>query len=123
MKLKEVVELALSPSFTDETLDYFECKMSDHRQILQEVFPEFRLRPKHNYVEHYPTLVKCFGPLLHVWTTRFEGKHRFFKRMVHDAQNFKNILKTLVVRHQQMMAYISSWCTIVFQAGNTDIQG
>lgn len=40
-ELKEVEELALCPSFTDETLDYFECKISDHRQVLLEVFPEF----------------------------------------------------------------------------------
>lgn len=37
MELKEVVELALCPSFTDESLDYFECKIGDHRQALLEV--------------------------------------------------------------------------------------
>ena len=95
----------MCPSFSDETLDYFVCKISDHRQILQEAFPELRLRPKHHYVEHYPTLVKCFGPLVHVWTMRFEGKHHFFKSVVHDAQNFKNVLKTLAIRHQNMMAF------------------
>ncbi len=89
MDLKEMVKLALCPSFSDETVDYFVCKISDHRQILQETFPEIRLRPKHHYVEHYPTLVKCFGPLVHVWTMRFEAKHCFFKRVVHDAQNFR----------------------------------
>lgn len=36
---------------------------------------------------------------------RFEGKHRFFKRVVHDAQNLKNVLLTLARRHQYMMAY------------------
>ena len=36
---------------------------------------------------------------------RFEGKHRFFKRVVHDTQNFKNVLKTLATRHQHMVAY------------------
>lgn len=36
---------------------------------------------------------------------RFEAKHRFFKRVVHDTQNFKNVLKTLAIRHQYMMAY------------------
>lgn len=66
MELKEVVGLALCPSFTNETLDYFVIKISDHRQILKEAFPEFRLRPKHYYVEHYPRLVRCFGPLVHV---------------------------------------------------------
>uniref|UniRef100_A0A8D3CDV8 Uncharacterized protein n=1 Tax=Scophthalmus maximus TaxID=52904 RepID=A0A8D3CDV8_SCOMX len=36
---------------------------------------------------------------------RFEGKHRFFKRVIHDTHNFKNVLKTLATRHQHMMAY------------------
>lgn len=76
-------------------LDYLQCKIDDHRQALKEVFPEWRLRPKHHCVEHYPDLIKCFGPLVHLWTMRFEGKHHFFKRIVQDAQNFKNILKTM----------------------------
>lgn len=105
MELKDLVELAMCPLFTEEMLDYLSCKIDEHRQTLKEVFPEWRLRPKHHYVEHYADLIKCFGPLVHLWTMRFEGKHRFFKRVVHDAQNFKNILKTMAVRHQYMIAY------------------
>lgn len=93
------MELALCPSFTVETLDYFQSKISDHKQVLLETFPEFRLRPKHHYVVHNPTLIKCYGPLVHVWTMQFEAKRRFFKRVVHDAQDIKNILKTMAVRH------------------------
>ncbi|KAF7654703.1 hypothetical protein LDENG_00066030 [Lucifuga dentata] len=105
MDLKEDVQLVLSPSFTDESIQYMQTKISDHRQVLREVFPGFQLRPKHHYVEHYPELTKCFGPLVHLWTMRFEGKHCFFKRVIHDTHNFKNILKTLATRHQEMMAY------------------
>lgn len=36
---------------------------------------------------------------------RFEGKHIFFKKVIHDTQNYKNVLKTLATRHQYMMAY------------------
>lgn len=64
-----------------------------------------RFSPKHHFVEHYPTLIRCFGPLVHLWTMRFEGKHRFFKRVVHDTQNFKNVTSTLATRHQHMIAY------------------
>lgn len=70
---------------------------------LQLVFPDFQLFGSH--VEHYLELTKCFGLLVHLWTMRFEGKHRFFKRTIHDTHNFKNILKTLATRHQHMMAY------------------
>lgn len=36
---------------------------------------------------------------------RFQGKHRFFKRVLCEAQNFKNVPLTLADRHQKMMAY------------------
>lgn len=86
MNLKEIVQLVLSPSFTEESLQYLQTKISDHRQVLKAVFPDFNLRPKHHYIEHYPELIKCFGPLVHLWTMRFEGKHRFFKRVMHDTK-------------------------------------
>lgn len=94
MDLKEIVQLVLSPSFTEESIQYMQTKISDHRQGLQAVFPDFKLRPKHHYVEHYPELTRHFGPLVHLWTMRFEGKHRFFKRVIQDTKNFKNVLKT-----------------------------
>ncbi|KAK0148422.1 hypothetical protein N1851_011247 [Merluccius polli] len=109
MDLKDIVELAVSHSFTDETIQYMACKILDHRQLLQEVLPSLRLRPKHHFIEHYPHLIKCFGPLVHLWTMRFEGKHKIFKKIVHDTNNYKNVLKTLSERHQSMMAfYLSS---------------
>ncbi|KAF7641019.1 hypothetical protein LDENG_00299320, partial [Lucifuga dentata] len=105
MDLKEVVELVLAPVFTEESIQYLQSKIRDHKQVLQEVFPDYKLRPKHHYLEHYPELIRRFGPLVHLWTMRFEGKHRFFKRVVHDTQNFKNVLKTVATRYQHMVAY------------------
>nr|XP_054604470.1 uncharacterized protein LOC129165387 isoform X1 [Nothobranchius furzeri] len=109
MELKDVVQLAMSQIFNEETIQYLACKILDHRQLFQEVFPNVRLRPKHHYIEHYPHLIKCFGPLVHLWTMRFEGKHKVFKKIIHDTHNYKNVLKTLAERHQSQMAfYLSS---------------
>ncbi|CAI5678290.1 unnamed protein product [Oreochromis niloticus] len=109
MDLKDVVQLAMSHTFSDETIQYMACKILDHRQLFQEVFPNVRFRPKHHYIEHYPHLIKCFGPLVHLWTMRFEGKHKVFKKIIHDTHNYKNVLKTLAERHQSMMPfYLSS---------------
>lgn len=46
-----------------------------------------------------------YGPLVDVWTMRFEGKHQFFKRVIREAHNFRNVPLTLADRHQKMMAY------------------
>ncbi|KAK0142283.1 hypothetical protein N1851_020018 [Merluccius polli] len=105
MNLKDIVELAMSHAFTDDIIQYMSCKISDHRQLLQEVLPSLRLRPKHHYIEHYPHLIKCFGPLVHLWTMRFEGKHKVFKIIIRHTHNYKNVLKTLAERNQNMMAF------------------
>lgn len=36
---------------------------------------------------------------------RFQAKHSFFKQVVHDTINWKNVLLTLSSKHQQMLAY------------------
>ena len=93
------------PTNSEEILGYLESKISDHRNLLIHCFPDLNLRPKHHFIEHYPHLIHCFGPLVDLWTMRFESKHSFFIKVVHDVHNFKNILLTLSSKHQQMMAY------------------
>lgn len=105
MALKDVLEMVVSVRFTDESLLYLESKVSEHRELLLNAFPNCRLRPKHHYIEHYPYLTKVFGPLIDMWTMRFEGKHKFFKKVIQQTQNFRNVPLTLARRHQKMMAY------------------
>lgn len=57
LELKDIVELLASPSFTDESLCYLDAKISEHRKLLQNVFPGLKLKPKHHFLEHYPHLI------------------------------------------------------------------
>ncbi len=66
MELKEVVELSLCSEFTEESIQYLQSKIQDHRGMPKEVFPDFKLKPKHHFIEHYPDLVRLFGPLVHL---------------------------------------------------------
>lgn len=108
MDLKDIVELVVSQKLTVEAVWYLESKISCHRELFKEVFPDAYLRPKHHFLEHYPHLICCFGPLVDLWTMRFEAKHSFFKKVVHETQNFRNLLKTLSNKHQLMMACTST---------------
>lgn len=103
--LKDVLELTMFPSFTEETVQYLDFKLVEHRDILQGVFSDYRLRPKHHYLEHYPGHNRVFGPLVDVWTMRFEAKHKLLKRTVREAHNFKNVAWTVAERHQKTIAY------------------
>ncbi len=68
LDLKEIVELAVAQVHTEESIGYLQSKISDHRQKYQEAFPNQKLLPKHHYLEHYPHMIWCFGPLVGLWT-------------------------------------------------------
>ena len=105
LNLKDIVEIVVAPFLREETIDYLQCKISEHKHQLQEAFPLFKLLPKHHFIEHYPQLLYCFGPLVSLWTMRFEAKHSFFKQVARYTNCFKNILLSLAVKHQYMIAY------------------
>ncbi len=105
LDLKDIVELVVAPVHTDETIAYLEAKIYDHRQRYLELFPHIKLLPKHHYIEHYPQMIHCFGPLISLWTMRFEAKHSFFKQVACHSNCFKNIPRSLAIKRQFMLAY------------------
>lgn len=105
LNLKDVVELVLSLSHTDVTVCFLESKISEYRQGFLNTFPQERLIPKHHFLEHYPQQIKDFCPLVSLWTMRFEAKHRFFKRVVRHTHSFRNILLSLAVKPQLLVAH------------------
>lgn len=105
LDLKDIAELVVAPVHSPESIAYLESKISDHRKRYQELFPEQRLLPKHHFLEHYPEMIKCFGPLVSLWTMRFEAKHSFFKQVVRHLNNFRNITLSLATKHQLMIAH------------------
>ena len=107
MLLKDITELVVAPIHTEESICYLDTLISEHRHRLLEVFPDQKLIPKHHFLEHYPDLIRGFGPLVSLWTMRFEAKHSFFKQVVRHTNNFRNVLMSLASKHQMMMAYSS----------------
>lgn len=50
-------------------------------------------------------MVKSFGPLVSLWTMRFEAKHSFFKHVARHTNCFKTIPYSLAVKHQLIISY------------------
>ena len=46
-----------------------------------------------------------FGPLSRVWCMRFEAKNSYFKGVAQSIGNFKNVAKTVAIRHQRLSCY------------------
>lgn len=78
LELKDIVEILASSTFTNESICYLEAKIFEHWTLLKELSPDVKLKPKHHFLEHYPHLIRCFGPVVDFWTIRFEAKHSFF---------------------------------------------
>lgn len=105
MDLKDIVELVVGPVHTDESISYLGSKIVEHRTRYKELFPDLQLLPKHHLIEHYPTMMRNFGPLVALWTLRFEAKHGYFKQVVKHTSCFKNVPLTLASKHQFMLAF------------------
>lgn len=103
--LRDIVELVVNQVHTEETICFLDSKISEHKHRFLMVFPEQRLIPKHHFLEHYPELIRAYGPLVSLWTMRFEAKHSFFKRVVRHTRSFRNILLSLAMKHQLLLAY------------------
>jgi hypothetical protein len=78
----------------------------NHHCLFKELFPEKRLIPKHHFMLHYAYVIRQTGPLISLWTMRFEGKHNYFSQLANHTKNFRNICYSLAMRHQQFSAHI-----------------
>lgn len=51
LERKDIVEVLASSAFTSESICYLEAKIFEHRTLLKELFPDVKLKPKHNFLE------------------------------------------------------------------------
>lgn len=98
--LSEIVEIVCAPTIHKTHISYLKALIDQYLTLRSEYFPAIPLRPKHHYLSHYPELMLEFGPLIKVWTLRFETKHMFFKKVIRSAHNFLNVTKTLNEKHE-----------------------
>lgn len=108
LQLRQIVELICAPKITAGQIAYMKVLIEEYLQSRKESFPDQPLKPKHHYLSHYPDLTIRFGPLIHLWTLRFESKHAYFKQCARKLHNFKSICSTLAERHQLLQAYLSA---------------
>ncbi|XP_071843985.1 uncharacterized protein [Apostichopus japonicus] len=106
--LREIVQYVCAPQITFNEIGYLRVLIEEYLDGRKSVFPCVNLRPKHHFLSHYPELIVKLGPLIRLWTLRFESKHSYFKRCSRNCHNFLNITHTLSERHQMLQAYNSA---------------
>lgn len=105
LQLRSISEIICAPKISIDQITYLQVIINEYIELRSQLFPD-PLKPKHHFLCHYPTLIFQFGPLIRLWTLRFESKHSYFKKCVRHACNFKNICSTLSLRHQLLQTYI-----------------
>lgn len=100
ISLLRILEIVYSYEVTDEVLEILRAEVRKHLASIKDILHE-HLRPKHHFMLHYPYLFRIMGPLIHLIMMRFEAKHQQIKRLLGDNRNFRNINKTLAIKHQQ----------------------
>ena len=108
LKLREIVELVCAPTIIVDQVAYLRVLIDEYIHLRTITFPDHPIKPKHHYLLHYPVLIIQLGPLIRLWTLRFESKHTYFKQCARKLHNFKNPCQTLAERHQLLQAYLST---------------
>ena len=108
LKLREIVELICAPKIHANQVAYLNILIREYLDSRVSLFPDKSAKPKHHYLLHYPDLILKFGPLIRLWTLRFESKHTYFKQCARKLRNFKSLGSTLAERHQLLQTYLHS---------------
>jgi len=105
LHLSELVDYLFSPVYTVGMVAFLRDMIADHLSMFSELYVNdetgTRLKPKHHFLLHLPTVILQSGPLIGVNCMRYELKNSFFKRCSHIMCNFTSVCKTLAYRHQQ----------------------
>lgn len=104
--LNKIIQLVLSNKISQDETAYLQFLIETYLTLRKKLFLQ-NLRPKHHYLLHYDELIRAYGPLINVWTFRFEQKHKYFKNIVRHSPNFINVLFTLSEKHQLFQSYLT----------------
>lgn len=96
----EICDIVCAPTINSSFLPHLQSLTQEYLYLRTSCFPKIQLRSKHHYLLHFAYLIAQFGALIKVWTLRFEAKHSFFKNLVRSIKNFKNLCRTLSVKHE-----------------------
>lgn len=94
-----IMQIIFSNKITTNDLVRLGELVTEHLVALQEDFG-VKLLPKHHFMLHYIATIEAMGPVLFLMMMRFDAKHKVLTDYARKTNNFVNIAKTLVERHQ-----------------------
>ncbi|KAJ8032742.1 hypothetical protein HOLleu_22774 [Holothuria leucospilota] len=109
--LADIVEICTASQVNAALCEFLGDLIESFLKLYFSHFPDVSMKPKFHYLIHYPKLMLQYGPLIHCWTLRYEGKHMYFKELSYRTKNRQNMCKTLATRHEYYNAWMRSKIT------------
>lgn len=100
-----MIDILLLYTFNADSISYLKQLISKHNNQYNILFND-TLKPKHNFLVHYPTVIEYSGPPRLYWCFRFEGKHKEMKMYARSITSRKNITLTLANKFQLKFAHL-----------------
>lgn len=105
ISIRKILDILTSISLQKECSKLLQTLVAEHNELYL-MFSKNNLKPKYHYLLHYHTMIMKFGPLIHLWSMRYEAKHRISKISANSSSNRRNICKTLAIKHQLQLNYL-----------------
>ncbi|CAI6357459.1 unnamed protein product [Macrosiphum euphorbiae] len=102
--LNKMLSIATSNSVGPECPFILKNLIDEHHQLYTKLL-KTNLKPKHHHLLHYPSIMERVGPLINIWSMRFEAKHKESKVAAQAITSRKNICYTLFLKNQLKVAH------------------
>jgi len=102
--LKKILDIVTSNCIGPECPSLLEILISEHNDLYLKL-TKLNLKPKFHHLIHYPMVMQKIGPLINIWSMRFEAKHKESKTAASAISSRKNICYTLVLKSQLKMSH------------------
>jgi hypothetical protein len=97
--LREIIDHVLSFPIRKSWLPHLNELCVEFQSSMAELLPN-KMTPKIHFISEYAKVIEDYGPPTKYWCMRYEGKHAYFKQIAIRSNNYKNLSKTLSIRHQ-----------------------
>lgn len=102
--LLEITHVLTSHSFTSELIDYLKSIIQEHHQQYLNLF-QSKLKPKHHFLVHYPTIIKKIGPPILISAFKYEAKHKELKKICQSITSRKDLPQSVMKRCQLKQSF------------------
>lgn len=99
MTMRRTLDIMLSVSLEKDSCSLLRTLVGELNELYLKYSKKY-LKPKFHFMLHYPALINKFGPISHLWSMRFETKHRTSKISARSNFNRRNICLSLAIKHQ-----------------------